>query len=369
MATPILKPAVHHGCYPQPLQRPSGPSDLKSQNSQFKPYKSTQASPEIIRSGLIPHVTSGLRIHRSDHPPRNRFTPAPARSRFIVQFPILGKGSYGTVYRVKDALQNKRLALKVFHPHEFDAGKEEVANQESWKGIPHVLPIETSFCQGKVVGIVMKESLETLHQRIYRDPLTLPHTVSAVLRNYLRVYQASSARGLVHGDHKPDNCFIEPAFAVSDFGSSHLLTHRKSAIVSPMHYSAPELYLKDHPNYDCSIDLWNIGCIGYEAFMGKRLFEPPADKSLQTYLQTVIWRNGNFPENYYKKGFTGDPQLKQRLIYPDHWSHDIRKKCTDQGVSSVAMSLFMELLRGMLRYENRITAEEGLALCDQILKP
>lgn len=42
--------------------------------------------------------------------------------------------------------------------------------------------------------------------------------------------------------------------------------------IAALYYRAPELLLENN-NYSYSIDLWGVGCIFAEAFLGKRLFE------------------------------------------------------------------------------------------------
>ncbi|HSX26448.1 MAG TPA: protein kinase family protein [Chlamydiales bacterium] len=369
MSISLLAPTAQRiqGSNSKPVQ-PSGPHPLIRANFPFKAYIQPPANPDIKRSGLIPHVTSGLRIHYKDHPPRNHFTSAPARARFVVKFPILGKGGFGTVYPVKDtSLNQDGFALKVFHPQEFDAGKVELSNQELWKGIPHVLPMETSFClePERVVGIIMKKRPRTLLERLTQaGPLSLTETVS-LLRKFLKTYEASSAKGIVHGDHKPNNCFVEPEFAICDFGLSHRVKSPRLAPFGAPRYRSPELDL-NNPTYDCSIDLWNIGCIGYESFTGKELFKEP-DGSNAARLQNIISRNGDFPKSFLKKGFIDNPKLKSHSECPAHWSNDIYAQCSSKKIPPFATYYFVELLSGMLRYENRISAKEGLYLCDLIL--
>ena len=94
---------------------------------------------------------------------------------------------------------------------------------------------------------------------------------------------ALSVHKIVHRDIKPANILLsitdsKPAprnitFKLSDFGISRHLDQSKmaSTIVGSPVYMAPEVIRGDA--YDGRCDLWSLGCVLHEAYMGRSLFD------------------------------------------------------------------------------------------------
>ena len=79
---------------------------------------------------------------------------------------------------------------------------------------------------------------------------------------------------IIHCDLKPENILIFPSnpnqIKVIDFGSSCFETERMYLYIQSRFYRAPEVILD--LGYDYEIDMWSLGCILYELYIGSPLF-------------------------------------------------------------------------------------------------
>lgn len=76
--------------------------------------------------------------------------------------------------------------------------------------------------------------------------------------------------GIIHRDIKPSNIFISQDYCLKlgDFGSSGM--NGSAEYVGTLDYVAPEIILKK--KYDYYIDMWSIGCLAYELWVGRPPF-------------------------------------------------------------------------------------------------
>lgn len=79
---------------------------------------------------------------------------------------------------------------------------------------------------------------------------------------------------IIHCDLKPENILLRKAgkqlLKVIDFGSSCYEKERVYTYIQSRYYRAPEVILGIP--YTTAIDMWSLGCIAYELFIGYPLF-------------------------------------------------------------------------------------------------
>jgi serine/threonine-protein kinase PRP4 len=106
---------------------------------------------------------------------------------------------------------------------------------------------------------------------------------------------------VMHADIKPDNILVNEAktmLKICDLGSASDLTEMEiTPYLVSRFYRAPEIILGQP--YDCSLDMWSIGCTLYELYTGKILFPGRSNNQMLLLMQEL---KGRFTTRQIKKG-------------------------------------------------------------------
>jgi serine/threonine protein kinase len=185
---------------------------------------------------------------------------------------------------------------------------------------------------------------------------------------------------LIHADVKPENILIksfrQTSFKLIDFGSARFVHDELSNYAQCRKYRAPEVILGFH--YDFKVDLWSLGCVMFEIFTGKVLFDC---NTVQEFLAKVIGLFGQFPEDVYKYGlnckkyFTKEKviilELDEKTNFESlraGWARKkkykifIPRKCSLKKKMKCEDLVFVDFVRSLLtpdRY-SRLSAAEAL---------
>ncbi len=211
---------------------------------------------------------------------------------------LIGLGGMGAVYRAHHVLIEKIVAVKVMNPA-YSASEVDLERflreARSASQIRHENVVDITdfgYSEGGQAFIVMEhlegEDLATLlarERRIgWRRVVALALQICAGLK-------AAHARGIVHRDMKPDNCFIvkrddgREQIKVLDFGIAKIVNERAEAsltgqaLIGTPEYVAPELVLGEQA--DARVDIYALGVVMYEALTGAVPFKS------ETYMGTL----------------------------------------------------------------------------------
>ncbi len=200
-----------------------------------------------------------------------------ALGRYLV-IDALGEGATAAVYRAYDSELDRRVALKVLHPHAITEGREERLLDEarSLARLAHE-NIVTVFDAGRVddrafVALELVEG-QTLRAWLAQTNRSWIEVVS-VFAKAGRGLAAAHEAALVHRDFKPDNVLIgdDGRVRVADFGLAldASIAGDRSLVGTPA-YMAPELF--DGATADARSDQFAFCVALFEALFGARPFE------------------------------------------------------------------------------------------------
>lgn len=187
----------------------------------------------------------------------------------------LGKGSYGTVFKVKRVSDGNSYALKMVDLSTMNQRQREDSVNEirimASITSPFIIKFHEATIQDHRLFIVTDYAkLGDLSNLIARRKLKRrPFKEDVIWRFMLQVLEGLRVlhdRGIVHRDLKSANILLSAPdlFKIGDLGISTVLQQRqlaKTQIGTPM-YLAPEVWKKRPYNSKC--DIWSLGVLLYE---------------------------------------------------------------------------------------------------------
>jgi eukaryotic-like serine/threonine-protein kinase len=209
----------------------------------------------------------------------------------------IGAGGMGEVYRAKDSVLGRDVAIKVL-PDAFRLDAERVARFEREARVlaslshPHIASVysfeQTAHLQGIVLELVEGP---TLADQLRTGAIPVQEAL-AIARQIADALDAAHEKGIIHRDLKPGNIKIAPGRIVKvlDFGLAKIDAADRSAdlsqsptvtvegtragaILGTAAYMSPE-QARGQPT-DKRTDIWSFGCVLYEMLTGRTPFPGP----------------------------------------------------------------------------------------------
>ncbi|PCH43614.1 kinase-like protein [Wolfiporia cocos MD-104 SS10] len=197
---------------------------------------------------------------------------------------ILGQGTFGQVVKCQNMQTHEVVAVKVVKnkPAYFNQSMMEVTilellnNQCDPKDEHHILRLHDSFIHKNHLCLVFELLSSNLYELIKQNQFQglstqLVKVFTAQLLDALTVLKEAR---LIHCDLKPENILLKslqsPQIKVIDFGSA---CHERQTVytyIQSRFYRSPEVLLGIP--YTAAIDMWSLGCIAVELFLGLPLF-------------------------------------------------------------------------------------------------
>lgn len=191
----------------------------------------------------------------------------------------VGGGGMAFVYRAKDLLLNRTVAVKVLSPHyvtdeEFVRKFRREAQAAAGLQNPNIVGVYDVGQEGDTHFIVM-EFLEgmTLKQLINEHgPLPAP-TALQIVRQIAEALRSAHKHGVIHRDIKPHNIMItaDGHVKVTDFGIARAVTSstltNTGAMVGSVHYISPEQARGGFVGEKS--DIYSLGVVLYELVTGQ----------------------------------------------------------------------------------------------------
>lgn len=239
----------------------------------------------------------------------------------------IGEGTYGVVYKARDKLTKKLVALKKIRLETESEGVPSTALREIalLKELDHpnvirLLDVVDSEQKLYLVFDYLTQDLKKLMDSAPEHGLPLP-LVKSYLWQILRGIAYCHCHGILHRDLKPQNLLIdtEGNLKLADFGLARLFgiplrtyTHE----VVTLWYRAPEILLGSR-FYSTGIDVWSAGCIFAEMITKRALF--PGDSEIDQLFR--VFRTLGTPDECVWSGVTKLPDYKTN--FPKWFAQDL----------------------------------------------
>lgn len=290
---------------------------------------------------------------------------------------VIGKGSFGQVCLCFDHKVKENVAVKVirnqprFHKQGRIEAKilsvlKENRNENFTVTMLNYFIFRKHICiVFELLGINLYELLKCNNFR----SLSLKFIRRISYQLIVCLSHLKSER-LIHCDLKPENILMKPGkkdqIKVIDFGSSCFLNEKIHAYIQSRFYRAPEIILGI--NYSEAIDMWSVGCILAELYLGFPLF--PGENEMEQLL--CIMEVKGMPEakiiekSIKKKNFFDGVQPRiltnsrgKKRIPGSRPLEGLMKNCDHSFLDFVDSKPYLECLEW--DSEKRIKPEEALS--------
>jgi ABC-type transport system substrate-binding protein/serine/threonine protein kinase len=208
----------------------------------------------------------------------------------------LGRGGMGVVYRARDPLLSREVAVKLVSSTDLAAETEERFQREAQvvaqMDHPAIVPIYDLGHHEGSLFFVMPVVGGTNLSRLLRDQSLRLGEVVDIGIQVADALDYSHSRGVVHRDIKPANIMVTredgsgARVRVMDFGLAHATTESRltktGTLVGTVAYLSPEQVVSRA--FDGRSDIYSLGVVLYECLVG----EPPFTGEVQSILYRIV---------------------------------------------------------------------------------
>lgn len=195
----------------------------------------------------------------------------------------IGSGGMADVYKAKDILLDRIVAVKILHSsfaedNDFIVRFRHEAQSAGKLSHPNIVGIYDVGCDGDVHYIVMEYvEGETLKQYIQNHPNIPIDTAVRIAIEIGYALEEAHANGIIHCDIKPHNVLLTKTgkVKVTDFGIARAINSStvidKQSILGSVHYLSPEQAAGD--KITAKTDIYSLGIVLYEMLTHHLPFE------------------------------------------------------------------------------------------------
>ena len=208
----------------------------------------------------------------------------------------IGDGGMAFVYKAKDILLNRIVAVKVLRPEfvdddEFLGKFKREAEAVASLSHPNIVNVYDVGEDGKVHYIVMEYIDGQNLKEIIKNEGTLDeYTALDITKQIAMALSAAHKKGIIHRDIKPHNILISNegrVVKVADFGIAKAVSNSTmtniGSIIGSVHYFSPEQAKGKVVSNNA--DLYSLGIVLYEMIIGKVPFR--GDSPISIALQHI----------------------------------------------------------------------------------
>ena len=204
---------------------------------------------------------------------------------------LLGQGSFGTVYLVKNKKLNNNFAMKIIEKSSDDEEKEDEIKNEinilRKLDHPNILKINDFFSTKKEYFLITEFCPEG--ELFYEIKNFAPFDEALAgwyMKQILSAVNYCHKSKIIHRDLKPENILIYQrnkkgfnSIKIIDFGTAILFNKKDKNLAGSIYYLAPEIISKNR-KYTEKCDIWSCGIIMYILLTGKPPFNGDSDEEI-----------------------------------------------------------------------------------------
>ncbi|XP_044065504.1 homeodomain-interacting protein kinase 1-like isoform X2 [Siniperca chuatsi] len=224
---------------------------------------------------------------------------------------FLGEGAFGKVAKCVKAATKETVAVKIIKNSNFTSeAQNEVAILQQLRAFDsdrfNFVRCNDAFIDKEHVCLEFEMLDVSLMDFLEKKPsrsLSVKE-IRPILHQMATTLQLLRSLGVVHTDLKPDNIMMvdrvnQPLkIKMIDFGlACHVSQTQWGSYIQPRYYRSPEVIL-GFP-YTVAIDMWSLGCIAAELFLGYVLYPGSCEYDM---LRHMVQTQGQLPQQLLNDG-------------------------------------------------------------------
>jgi len=246
---------------------------------------------------------------------------------------LVASGGMASVYLANDQVLERKVALKVIHPHlakdkSFVDKFQREAKMAAQLSHPNLVNVFDQGADGEVIFLVMEYVPGITLRDAMNDFGALDSNKALeIIEPLTEALAAAHSAGILHRDLKPENVFLSDGGKVKlgDFGLAREISEhtQTGSVVGTVAYLSPELVLRGQA--DARSDVYSLGVMIFEMLTGKQPYQ--GEQAVQVAYQHA---NENVPSPSSLE--PGIPELLDEIVL---WA--TARNPSDRPASAVAL--------------------------------
>ena len=329
--------------------------------SRMNPRRVLTKPAEAVSNGGKDNVNDDLILSVDD------VLVASSGRRFLVK-EIVGSGTFGQVARCEVAGEGVSVAVKIvknktafYHQARVEVGILHLLKENDPNDEHNLIHMYDYFVHHKHLCIVM----ELLHINLYE--LLRQNHFRGLSLNLIRVFSKQILEAMsvlrktdvIHCDIKPENILLKSPetgdVKLIDFGSACLENRTVYSYIQSRFYRSPEVLIG--LQYTSAIDMWSLGCVAAELFLGLPLFPVSSEHDLISRIRETI---GDFSPQLLSHGRNTSKYFAVNVVQEGQDAPSSSSSAARNNPSNAYSSSSGGTDIGAIRYTYRLLAVEEM---------